>query len=355
MPLKIRASDVSKLCGIHPWADVPALFTELLYQGLPQLLNSDVAALGIVLLNEEEEIDSLLAQAGASTRKAMRAAAVAKPGDVNAAAAVKTAVDETIASSTTLTEADRATLKKRARHLVNTNFGTSHEDNALKLYETQTGCPVRLCNERTYVWPFPRDRRQLRSPRYLHQPHQPPSPPALLSRGIGVSLSDAQRAAVADVVTAGTAAHAPPAVESLPPPPPPPEGEQPILSGDGFAVLRQGRGVLVSGLGALDRRWLHGLAEELGCRHLSCDSPSTGGRNILIEAASFWPTSSAWPSSSSSSSLSEDQSEPLFVVLGKVDGVSDELFGEGDDPMAWAAMRPVVVEVSRIASSFLWC
>ncbi len=85
-------SDIAKLTGLHPFADLPSLMNELLYQGCPELRISDSQDLGIVWVSEERAIQDLLEKADTGTRAAFTAAQSARPSNNLEAASVRSNV-----------------------------------------------------------------------------------------------------------------------------------------------------------------------------------------------------------------------------------------------------------------------
>ena len=140
-PLRLRVGDVSKLVGLHEWADVPTLITELIYQESSgrQLKRWDEARLGLRFVSEEEEFAASLQSASKGVKRALAKAQAAKPSDVGAASKALESIHTALALDVGLAEDTKEQLKKHARHAVFTSFGTDHEDRALELYEHATG------------------------------------------------------------------------------------------------------------------------------------------------------------------------------------------------------------------------
>ena len=157
--LRLSASQISSLSGFHPFAHLPTLLRDLVYQGGHLLLNDDVKALGLVLQTEEEILLNLAKQAGLETQLAVKSALKVKKGKTildttQAAASIKQNVLEAAVKSKKLKPEQLLQLKKATRSWVDTGFGTYHEDNALDLYEKKCGWEVRDRNEAILSWPF---------------------------------------------------------------------------------------------------------------------------------------------------------------------------------------------------------
>jgi hypothetical protein len=158
--LRVAASNVAAVTGFHPWKNLPELILhDLVYQGDigKELLRQDAAVLGLTLVAPDDALKGLAQKAGAAAVSAVRDALCIKQGitvlhSVQAATAVKTnAVNE---AAKVLSKTELRLLKEGVRSAVDTGYGTAHEDDALDLYQKQTGWPVEERNAEVRDWPF---------------------------------------------------------------------------------------------------------------------------------------------------------------------------------------------------------
>lgn len=87
--LRLRGSDLSKIAGLHPWAELNILFTEHLYQNQSELRKHDANDLGIIFVSEEQALQELLLKADVGTREAFNAAVIAQPTSMESAATTR--------------------------------------------------------------------------------------------------------------------------------------------------------------------------------------------------------------------------------------------------------------------------
>ncbi|KAL3807454.1 hypothetical protein ACHAXA_002714 [Cyclostephanos tholiformis] len=168
--LRISASSVSALCGLHPYQDLPSLFFDLVYQSHhgQRLLRIDAHALGLTLVdakdheretmlklastasNETRELVMHVLEVSDGTRKLDSIDDVKSIRDSIESRAVKAQCDGRLS-------ADQVkTLLESTRGHVTTGFGTHHEDDSLDLYEMRIGSRVRERNEALMEWRFRR-------------------------------------------------------------------------------------------------------------------------------------------------------------------------------------------------------
>lgn len=168
--LRISASSVSALCGLHPYQNLPNLFFDLVYQShLGQLLlQEDARALGLTLVDARtHERDTMLALASAvseETRELVKQVLEVSEGTRKLQSVDEVqAVQDSIKSCTIeaqkvgkLSAKQVESLVELSRGHVSTGFGTCHEDEALDAYESRVGCRVRERNEALMEWRFRR-------------------------------------------------------------------------------------------------------------------------------------------------------------------------------------------------------
>jgi len=156
--LRIAASNVAALAGLHPYKDLPQLTLDLVYQGLPVgAMKQDATALGVTLVSEMEIITQLAAKAG--VKRAAEAAFAIQDGiasvtSVQEATAIKHAVVKGATGKLSTTEL--AKLTEATRSAVDTGFGCHHEADALDRLAQLTCTEVRNRNADMMVWPFRR-------------------------------------------------------------------------------------------------------------------------------------------------------------------------------------------------------
>ena len=161
--LRIPASRVAALAGYHPFAILPNLLLDLVYQGPVgnALRRQDCHDLGIQLVSNDVLLMELAQKAGKDTAKALEAAIKVKEGsqvleNVKAAARIKVRIMDEAKKSKNLSREELKRLEEGSRSYVDTGFGTSHEDSALNLFQRQCGWEVRDRNASIINWPFVR-------------------------------------------------------------------------------------------------------------------------------------------------------------------------------------------------------
>lgn len=157
--LRLSASRISALAGFHPFACLPEIMMNLVYQGGQELLQHDANLLGIQMRSEESILTELATKAGHETAKLLKAALDVKHGKrvldtVHIADQVKKKVLEEAKKSKKLNPEEIKVLKEGVRSSVDTGYGTYHEDEALNMYERQCGWEVRDRNAAVVAWPF---------------------------------------------------------------------------------------------------------------------------------------------------------------------------------------------------------
>lgn len=161
--LRLSASRIAAMTGFHPYANLPELLMNLVYQGAvgQELLQHDSTLLGISLKSQEEILLELASKASRSTRQALQSALDVKTGKrrletVSSAENVKKKVVEKAKESANLNPDELRILQEGVRSSVDTGFGTFHEDEAMNLYEKQCGWEVRHRNSQIMAWSFGR-------------------------------------------------------------------------------------------------------------------------------------------------------------------------------------------------------
>ena len=160
-PLRISVSKVAATCGYHPYCsreDFRELFETAVWDD-PDVFSVDSSALGARPSTQELDVEAslnTLARSNVAGERALAALAANILEQRQSTQSVR-AVEKLAAQSKAVSKAavDAGALGARQaqqldcalRSAVNTSFGTRHEDDAIKLYERQTGCEVRESNE----------------------------------------------------------------------------------------------------------------------------------------------------------------------------------------------------------------
>lgn len=159
--LRLPASNIAAMAGLHPYKCLPELLMKLVYQGSlgQELLRNDSRLLGLKLVSDEQVLRDLANKAGAETEKALESALSIKEGrqsvaDVELAKQVKKRVVEEAQKTGRLQPIELKALQEGARRAVDTGFGTFHENEALDCYEQLCGWPVTERNAEVRAWPF---------------------------------------------------------------------------------------------------------------------------------------------------------------------------------------------------------
>jgi hypothetical protein len=159
--LRIPASRISALAGYHPYAVLPQLFLDLIYQGQvgEELRVQDAHELGVMLLSTDHLLMELAKKAGKDTAKALYSALQVRDGtclvsNVKAAENIKRKVFEEANKANKLSRQEISQLVEGTRNYVNTGFGTHNEGDALDLFEKKCGWEIKERNSALLYWPF---------------------------------------------------------------------------------------------------------------------------------------------------------------------------------------------------------
>ena len=168
--LRISASQVSALVGLHPFQNLPQLLFDLVYQSYlgQQLLQIDAAALGLSLVDakkhEEEQMINLATAVSKETKHLIQQVLEVSSGKRKLESVDEVqSIQKKIATQARdaqnagrMSQRQVETLMEASRGHVSTGFGTCHEDEALDIYEKRVGCVVRERNEDLMEWMFER-------------------------------------------------------------------------------------------------------------------------------------------------------------------------------------------------------
>lgn len=144
--LRVSASNVAAMVGLHPYKNLAELLTQLVYQGPTgqALLRKDSRLLGLRLVSDEQILRDLANKAGPATKRALESALQVKQGEkvvanVDKALEVKRKVLQEAQKTGRLQVAELKLLGEGARSAVDTGFGTAGEDDALDWYAHKCG------------------------------------------------------------------------------------------------------------------------------------------------------------------------------------------------------------------------
>ncbi len=165
--LRISASSVAALCGLHPYQNLPQLFFDLIYQSyLGQLLlQNDAALLGLTLVDaqahERQQMLNMASTISQETTNLVQTAINISDGktkiqSVDEIQTIQQQIKLNAVASGKLSKRQVETLVEASRGKMSTGFGNIHEDDALNLYERKVGCCVRERNESLMTWKFER-------------------------------------------------------------------------------------------------------------------------------------------------------------------------------------------------------
>eukprot|EP00985_Skeletonema_marinoi_P025194 scaffold18261_cov141-Skeletonema_marinoi.AAC.5 len=166
--LRLSASSIAALCGLHPYQNLPQLFFDLIYQShLGQsLLQNDASLLGLHLIEDAKsyERQQLLAMASSishETHNLVQTSLAVSEGttklqSVEEVQSIQHQIKTHAIQSGKLTERQVDSLVDASRQNLSTGFGNAHEEEALDLYEGVVGCCVRERNEALMTWKFER-------------------------------------------------------------------------------------------------------------------------------------------------------------------------------------------------------
>ncbi len=168
--LRISASSVAALCGLHPFQNLPQLMFDLVYQSYygQLLLQKDAHALGLILVDakthEQQTMLSLASSVSSETKALIQQVLEVSEGkrklqSVEEVQSIQRQIKVQAMEaqqSGKLTQHQVESLIESSRGHVSTGFGTCHEEEALDIYEKRVGVRVRERNETLMEWHFQR-------------------------------------------------------------------------------------------------------------------------------------------------------------------------------------------------------
>jgi hypothetical protein len=162
--LRLHASEISALAGLHPFKDVLELLHRHIYQDLPHLQAEDCASCGLVLMTKEEEFEELVGLAGPEAALLRQvhsnsfSAAVQTTQDVDRRRSDITDVLERVAARGRVGAEEVTLLRNHMTYSLATEYGKRHEDAGIKQLRGHLWRPSPQ-SERHFCWhcTFPRD------------------------------------------------------------------------------------------------------------------------------------------------------------------------------------------------------
>ncbi|KAL7466448.1 hypothetical protein ACHAXS_006747 [Conticribra weissflogii] len=167
--LRIPASQVSSVCGLHPFTNLPRLLFDFVYQShLGQmLLQADAKAVGLSLVtvddttHERAQLRSIASKASEPTKKLIERVldrkSIRSVDQVQSLQKQLRVHAEQAQKDGNITKRQVKDLLSLSRGHVSKGFGTMYEEDALDVYEKRVGCRVRERNDVLMEWKFRRE------------------------------------------------------------------------------------------------------------------------------------------------------------------------------------------------------
>jgi hypothetical protein len=161
----LSASKLAACVGFNPYANLPKLVLQLVYQGDDgrKLQENDAKILGMEFISKEEHLRRIAKRGGGRTQRAIETALLVKKQRKTLKTTdvvyrvLQNALKEAQKSGK-LSDQELEVLSEGVRSAVFKGFGISHESSALDWYEEHyCGCPVTERNSETKYWAFARD------------------------------------------------------------------------------------------------------------------------------------------------------------------------------------------------------
>jgi len=166
--LRIPASQVSSVCGLHPFTNLPRLLFDFVYQSHlgQRLLQADAKALGLSVVmvdettHERELLRNIASKASEPTKKLIERVidrkSIRSVDQVQSLQKQLLVHAEQAQKDGNITKQQTKDLLSLSRGHVSKGFGTMHEEDALDVYEKRVGCRVRERNDVLMEWKFRR-------------------------------------------------------------------------------------------------------------------------------------------------------------------------------------------------------
>ncbi|EQC28470.1 hypothetical protein SDRG_13798 [Saprolegnia diclina VS20] len=153
--LRLSASRVANVVGLHEFGDAIEIFLEYVYQDLAPLLALDARVLGLQLVSKDEELDDLMHRSGAtaSLAKILRWATETSTANIttaNTLAANVGAIAASAQQAKKLSAIEAKALRDGLHEKLRVNVGKRNENIAVATYEARTGLTVSASNDTYY-------------------------------------------------------------------------------------------------------------------------------------------------------------------------------------------------------------
>ncbi|GLE06860.1 hypothetical protein PINS_up016529 [Pythium insidiosum] len=146
--MRLAASKVALLVGLHEFGDVTEAFLELVYQDREELLEQDARQLNLRVVSADDELRELVAKSGDVVAPQLNeilqwtAERGARPTKTSTADDLLRGVNglvETALRKRKLGDEEAAVVKRQLQEKIRQSFGARNEDAAIKTYEAQNG------------------------------------------------------------------------------------------------------------------------------------------------------------------------------------------------------------------------
>ncbi|KDO21722.1 hypothetical protein SPRG_13138 [Saprolegnia parasitica CBS 223.65] len=153
--LRLSASRVANVVGLHEFGDAVEIFLEYVYQDLEPLLALDARVLGLQLVSKDDELDDLMRRSGAAAALAKILGWATKTSTANITTANNLAANiGAIAAcaqqAQKLSAIEAKALRNGLHEKLRVNVGKRNESIALATYEARTGLTVSASNDTFY-------------------------------------------------------------------------------------------------------------------------------------------------------------------------------------------------------------
>ncbi|ETV94839.1 hypothetical protein H310_11505 [Aphanomyces invadans] len=159
--LRIPASKVAALIGLHEYGNPVEDFLEMLYQGLDDLLHLDASVLHMEVTTKDAELDALIRKSGADAalNTVLKWTADTRTtANVNDAMSLSHKVQNHVDKARKkhkLTKEEGQKLQEALASKLRQSVGKRNESLAIQLYENQHGVEIHSTNDKLYFLYFP--------------------------------------------------------------------------------------------------------------------------------------------------------------------------------------------------------
>lgn len=308
--LRFSCSDIAGLAGYHPYAEVIDLVNKYLYQGLSLLQDYDYKRLHITMVTKEEEALSLIKKLDSAKQRKFEEIEQITMQSYNqniAKALIKEAIDllgtKDVKDKLSADELDF--LQREMLSKISTRYGVHCEDDALDKYESITGYEVKERNDSYYIMEVPTIVIDLNNN----------------AEPVRLKINDIT---LRRVMTAGNSRY---------------RQEKPNAQSSSLHSLTAA--ATDEDNSAIDQQ--NNSIETLA-------PPAPGNNAFLIMNDAMKRQSSSNFGTLSKPKRAKCGQRPAFTLIGKVDGVSEQLDQASEDPTLWTPTRVIVEAKSRVHS-----